>query len=236
MLVKHKAIVLHSIPYGENSKVVKCFTDQLGLQSYLVNGVNNKKGVLKPSMVMPLTQLNLVAYHKGKGGLERIKEAKLLSNYQLIPIDPLRNAMAVFISEVLSKVCVEEHENIGLYHFLEHSLESLDNKNQSLAYFHLTFLLELSSFLGFKPSTPLQPAVFFDMMEGTFEQVKPLHAHFIHENETILLIELLQTKVAVSATRETRLNLLDNLLDYYRIQWEGFGEVKSLEVLKVLFD
>mgnify|MGYP001007681014 CR=1 FL=1 len=101
MLVKHRAIVLHSIPYGDNSKVLKCFTDNLGLQSYLVNAVNNKKGVLKPSMVMPLTQLSIVAYNKGKGGLERIKEARLESNYLNIPIDPIRNALAIFVSEIL---------------------------------------------------------------------------------------------------------------------------------------
>jgi DNA repair protein RecO (recombination protein O) len=235
MLVKHKAIVLHSIPYGENSKVVKCFTDNLGLQSYLVNGVSNKKGVLKPSMVMPLTQLSIIAYHKGKGGLERIKEARLESSYQSIPIDPMRNALAIFVSEVLGKVCQEEQANHPLYSFLEMQLNLLDASETPLGFFHLTFLIELSSFLGFKPSLPLVEVQYFDMMEGTFEMSKPLHAHYLSKEETTLMCDLLRGNASLKTDKDIRLSLLDKLLDYYKIQLDGFGEVKSLEIIKVLF-
>lgn len=235
MLVKHRAIVLHSIPYGDNSKIVKCFTDNLGLQSYLVNGVNNKKGVLKPSMVMPLTQLSIVAYNKGKGGLERLKEARLESNYQNIPVDPMRNALAIFVSEVLAKVCQEEHENHPLYSYLEKQLNHLDASETQLGLFHLTFLVELSSFLGFKPSLPIKPVAYFDMMEGTFETSKPLHAHYLSESETQLLCELLKGNKPNTVDKDIRLSLLDKLLEYYKIQLDGFGDVKSLEIIKVLF-
>jgi len=234
MLVKHKAIVLHSFPYGDNSRIVKCYTDKLGLQSYLVNGVQNKKGVLKPSMVLPLTQLNLVAYHKGKGGLERIKEAKLECAYSLINADPVRNALSVFIAEILGKVCTEDHPNLELYLFIENYLNALDYSETPMAYFHLEFLVHLSLYLGFKPSPPQRNFAYFDMMEGTFETAQPLHAYYLDANETTLFIRLLQ-RVELNFNKETRLLLLDKLLDYYRIQMPGFGEVKSLEVLKVLF-
>ena len=235
MLVKHRAIVLHAIPYGENSKVVKCFTDSLGLQSYLVNGVNNKKGVLKPSMVMPLTQLNIVAYHKGKGNLERIKEARISSHYQTIPIDPMRNALAIFVSEILAKVCQEEQENQPLFNFLENQLATLDAVETQLGFFHLSFLIELSSFLGFKPSLPQIPILHFDMMEGTFETIKPLHAHYLSKEETTLLCDVLKQSQSPATDKEIRLSLLDKLLEYYKIQLDGFGDVKSLEIIKVLF-
>jgi DNA repair protein RecO (recombination protein O) len=235
MLVKLRAIVLHSIPYGDNSKVVKCFTDKYGLQSYLVNGVNNKKGVLKPSMVMPLTQLNVVAYTKGKGGLERLKEARIESNYQNIPIDPMRNALAIFVSEILVKVCQEEHENLPMFRFLENQLDLLDSSEGQLGLFHLTFLVELASFLGFKPSLPLEKVQYFDMMEGTFETSRPLHAHYLSIEETSLLCDLLKGNQHSSINKEIKLSLLDKLLEYYKIQLDGFGDVKSLEIIKVLF-
>ena len=235
MLVKHRAIVLHSIPYGDNSKVVKCFTDNLGLQSYLVNAVNNKKGVLKPSMVMPLTQLSIVAYNKGKGGLERIKEARLESNYLNIPIDPIRNALAIFVSEILIKVCQEEHENYPLYRFLESQLNKLDASETQLGFFHLTFLVELSSFLGFKPSLPIGQMQYFDLMEGTFETSRPLHAHYLSENETALLCKLLNKEEPLKVDKDLKLSLLDKLLEYYKIQIDGFRDVKSLEIIKMLF-
>lgn len=235
MLVKHRAIVLHAIPYGDNSKVLKCFTDNLGLQSYLVNGVNNKKGVLKPSMVMPLTQLNIVAYSKGKGALERIKEAQLSSNYQTISIDPIRNALAIFVAEILGKVCHEEHANFEMYEFLINQLNTLDNPESKLGFYHINFLIELSSFLGFKPSLPNHEVFYFDMMEGTFETAKPLHAHYLSIDETDLLRGHLKGQNIKGHSQETKLSLLDKLLDYYKIQIDGFGEIKSIEILKVLF-
>lgn len=235
MLVKHRAIVLHSIPYGENSKVVKCFTDNLGLQSYLVNGVNNKKGVLKPSMVMPLTQLNIVAYNKGKGALERIKEARLASNYSSIPIDPVRNALAIFISEILINVCQEEHENQPLYNFLETQLNLLDALETQLSFFHIQFLLDLSLFLGFKPSLPLGTVKYFDLMGGTFETSKPLHAHYLSEKETILFVLLLSKKEPHHIDKDLKMSLLDKLLEYYKIQIDGFRNIKSLEIISMLF-
>ena len=39
MLQKTKGMVLRNVKYGETSLIVTIFTEMLGIQSYLVNGV-----------------------------------------------------------------------------------------------------------------------------------------------------------------------------------------------------
>ena len=43
-----KAIVLSALKYSESSLIVKCYTEKLGVKTYLIRGVlKNKKGPIK---------------------------------------------------------------------------------------------------------------------------------------------------------------------------------------------
>ena len=59
-LIKTKAIVLSFLKYGDTSLIVRCFTLEDGLKSYLLKGVlSAKKGKIKAAYFQPLTQLNI---------------------------------------------------------------------------------------------------------------------------------------------------------------------------------
>ena len=74
-MIKHtQGIVLSSVKYAESSVVCKIYTQELGLQSYLINGVRKRRGT--SSYYQPLSLLDMVVYHKEKGGLQRVKEVK----------------------------------------------------------------------------------------------------------------------------------------------------------------
>ena len=67
-LIKTKAIVLSSLKYSDTSLIVRCFTLEDGLKSYLLKGVlSAKKGKIKAAYFQPLTQLNIEASHNTKG-------------------------------------------------------------------------------------------------------------------------------------------------------------------------
>jgi len=103
MQITTKAIILSSLKYGDTSLIVKAFTASDGLKSYLLRGVlNSKKGKLKTAYFQPLMQLEIVANHKNKGTLERIKEAKVSYHYQTLHAQIAKNAMTLFLAEMLS--------------------------------------------------------------------------------------------------------------------------------------
>jgi DNA repair protein RecO (recombination protein O) len=231
-----KALVLTAIKYGENSRVLRCFTRQFGLQTYLVNSVSRKKGVIRSAMILPLSQLDLVVTHKAKGTLERIKEARVYVPYMALHTDPVRNALALFMAELLSRSLKEEGPDEAKFDFIAQQCAALDQLPRVPAHFHLSFMLALMRYLGFYPdqNIPVQDC-YFDMIEGNFTTMKPLHPYYMDQPTTASLAQLIENNADLKLPKQNRKHLLDGLLQYYRIHNQEFGELKSVEILSELF-
>ena len=229
MIQQTKGIVLRSIKYAESSIVCRIYTESLGLQSYLVNGVRKKKG--KNTYYQPLNILDLEVYHKEKSGLQRIKDCKISYQYQEAPFHVYKSFVLLFLAEVLGKCLKEESANSSLFSFLESSLILFDQKDFNSA-FHLHFLVDLSNFLGFCPEENYNNWPFFDLTEGCFCALAPNHQHFIKEPLITTFAKLIRgEKIA-----HNKKDLLVVLLDYYALHIEGFGKVQSLEVLQTVLN
>lgn len=240
MQIKTLAIVLSAIKYQEKSLIVKCFTQSDGLKSYFIPSAfaskkNSRSVGTKIAYFQPLNILEIEANHKNKGTLEHFKEVKLAYNYQNINTDIVKSSIVLFLSEVLHNSIFEEENNENLFSFLETSLMWLDT-HDSIANFHLIFLLQLTKFLGFYPQLQETDAAYFEMIEGVFSPFQGTSC--LNENETTLLKKLLILKfedTQKSFHQEERQRLLKIILDYYSIHLQGFKNPNSLEVLKEIF-
>ena len=119
MLHKANGIALGYFPYKETSIIARIYTDEFGLQSYLVNGVRTAKGKQKAALFQSFTLLELVVYYSGKSGLQRISELKCKYACQTIPFDYYKITVSLFLSEVLQKVLTEGLPDLDLFHFIE---------------------------------------------------------------------------------------------------------------------
>jgi DNA repair protein RecO (recombination protein O) len=234
-----QAIVLGAVKYGEGSRVLRCYTEVFGLQSYMLNSIKSKNAAIKPSMLLPLTQLEIVAGHKGKGTLERIKEARVLNAYENIPYNPVKNAMALFLAEVLNKCLKEEQSNPDKFEFVQDACNLLDGLENTPPHFHVSFLLSLSRFLGFYPDQQsAAKGQYFDLMHGVFQVQNPLHPHYMDSETTAALKAMLNTNLGqddVVLPKRLRKQLLIELLAYFKLHVDGFGQLKSLDVLEEIF-
>lgn len=238
MQVNTKAIVLSSLKYGDTSLIVKAFTASDGLKSYLLKGVlASKKGKLKTAYFQPLTQLEIVAYHKNKGTLESIREAKINYAYQTLHTDIAKNAMTLFLSEMLVNSIHEEERNSGLFQFLEASLQYLDAHGQ-ISNFHIYFLIRLTKYLGFFPDSNNKNASCFDLREGEFTDTPSLNPILTGENlgffKTFLGINFDGIN-NVKMSKNHRQELLQSLVMYYELHLQGFRKPRSLAVLNEVF-
>ena len=101
-IISTKAIVLSAIKYSDSSLIVKCFTEKLGVKTYLIRGVlKNRKGVIKAAYFQPLTQLILEANHKQKSNLHSLKEVHVSHAYTSIHRDIVKQSIVLFLSEIL---------------------------------------------------------------------------------------------------------------------------------------
>ena len=185
MLVKSPAIILGSVKYGDSSIILKTYTRESGAKSFIAGGLQNKKGVLRPALVQPLSQLNLVYYEKSKGGgLKRIKEASVYQAYNQLFFDPVKSSLAMFLAEVLSHVLHEEEPEPQLFDFISESLMLLDGLEAGIGNFHVAFLVNLTGHLGFKPEEPAGSSDYFDLLNGVYTSFEPPHFHFLDPTGT----------------------------------------------------
>ena len=139
MTLTTAGLVLSSIKYGDSSLIVRILTRETGLKSYLVKGVlKSKRGKLKAAYFQPLAQLELVVSHRAKANLHYIREAKIDYTYTSLPTDWTKQAIVLFLAEVITKVIREEEQNTPLFDYLQAALQWLDTHDQ-VAYFHLVF-------------------------------------------------------------------------------------------------
>jgi DNA repair protein RecO (recombination protein O) len=217
VLVKTKGIVFRLTPYGDTSVIVNMFTELFGLQSYIVNGVRSSSKKSKIALFQPLTLLDLVVYHKENANIMRIKEVKCYYVYQNFSRQVSKSAIALFINEVLNKAVKDQTHTAEIFEFISTSLIIL-NETPKPENFHLVFLLGLSRHLGFAPN----------------QTSEVLGVHWIDETEERLLNQLLGAdyNADLSLTYAQRQVLLNCLLRFYQTHIDGFGEVKSLQVLQ----
>ncbi|UZD21867.1 DNA repair protein RecO [Algoriphagus halophytocola] len=225
MLKKTQGIVLSSIKYKETSIIVKIFTRELGLKSYLVNGVRSQGNRSKIALYQPLTLLDMVVYDKDNGGLQRVSEARLLQANQLIPFDVTRTGIALFMTEVTSKSIYENYQNENLFDFLQNCVIHLDSKEVSMAQFPLIFLIENARYLGFAPEKAL--GFLAESRSQPFSKSELLQAEVYLE---ALMKDSFSNQLKIG--KGLRQKLLDHLLDFYSQHLDNPGNWKSLAILR----
>ncbi len=239
MQVTTKAIVLTALKYGDTSLIVKAFTASDGLKSYLLKGVlTSKKGKLKTAYFQPLMQLEIVASHRNKGTLESIREAKVNYHYQSLHTQVAKNAVTMFLAEMLGNAIHEEEANIPLFNYIENALQWLDMQDE-IANFHLYFLMALTKYLGFHPDTDNQDAQLFDLLEGEFIS-KPSLNPIMTGSNLLFFKAILDTNFntlnTVKMRKGDRQELLKYIVLYYELHLQGFRKPKSLAILNEVFN
>jgi len=237
MLHKTRGIVLKTTLYSESSVVVQIFTAKFGIQSYMVNGVKRPKAKIRMNMLQPLHLVDMVVYYKANSSIQRISELRPSPVFRTIPYDIIKSTIIMFLNEVLYKSIRQQHEDENIFDYIFNAVSWFDETDDAGANFHLAFLLKLSRFLGFAPSTQTKSdQSYFDLQEGEFKSLHPVHANFIAKREAELFISLFTTpfeKIAeIKIDNATRRLLLDKILVYYTLHTASFGEIKSHQVLE----
>lgn len=235
---KTRAIVLKAIKYGDNSLIVKLLTEQNGLQSFIIKGTYNKNAKIRAALFQPLTLLDIVSA-KSRGDLSYLKEASVEYSYQTIPFNINKNAIVLFLCELLSKSIQEGETDLELFDFIHHSLIHLDELESNYADYPLKFALELSHFLGFSPNlSAYKPGFVFDLEEGCFRHDGSGITYIIDSQTSTLFFNLCRCSIfddtSLNLTNNERRQLLEVVITYYKMHIGGFTDMKSTDILKTV--
>jgi DNA repair protein RecO (recombination protein O) len=237
MVLSLNAIVLSKIKFKDNDLIVKTYTKQKGVVSYILKGILSSKKNKKIAYFQLLSQLEIETDFKPNRNLHYLKDCKNHHLYTSLQTNIYKSAIALFVAEILALVLNEEEQNDTLFSYIESSLLWLD-LNTDLANFHLLFLMNLTKYLGFYPDNTNQELNYFNLNDGEFQ---------LHNTSSSISLENLSLfkeflginfdeldKIKINAQQRTV--FLNTILKYYEFQLLDFRKPKSLKVLNDVFN
>ena len=240
MQEKLEGIVINVIKYNEKHNIAHIYTDKLGMLPFLVRQATTHASRMRNAMFMPLSLIEFEArLQPGRelGTLHDVRRAAMLMS---IYIDPMKNAIAMFLSELLSHTIHEQEQNMVLYSYIKSCIMRLERAQSSVANFHICFLYRLGQFIGIQPDIEsYQEGYWFNMNEGVFTQsphagmksLPPAQAKVLPLLSRMTFDNMHHFKF----TREQRNEMLEIILGYYRLHHSTLGTLRSPDVLKQLF-
>lgn len=239
MLITTNAIVLSKIKYRETDLIIKCYTQQYGVVSFLLRRIlKSKKGNAKTAYFQLLSQLKMEIVYKNNRSLQTINETKLNHIYTSLHSNVLKSSIVMFLAEVLSSTLKEEEQNETLFSYIETTLLWLDTHSE-YSNFHLLFLVNLTKYLGFYPDTTNLDYAFFNLNDGEFEEKRKNQYSITGEN-IMLLKQLLGTTFDalsnVKINNKQRQSFLSMILLYFELHLGSFKTPKSLQIFNQVFN
>ncbi|MDC0204244.1 DNA repair protein RecO [Flavobacteriales bacterium] len=231
MKYSSRAIALTYLKHSESSIIAKLFTEEHGLQTFIVNGVRSNKSKKKLGLFQPLqlSQINASLLIKNK--MQYLNEISLADNKLSESISIKNNFIALFIAEVLSKSLCENGKDKKLFQYIWDIKISLTITSKINENYPLLFLLKLTDFLGFYPSKDSLLYNYFDLEKGEFVINKGTYTLTV-ENSNYL--KYLLTEISCVIPYQNRNDLLKSLIEYYKLQHHELKNITSHLIIESL--
>ena len=237
-----RGVVLRTVKYKETGLIVDLFTERHGRMSFMTSVTHGKRKTgAGAALRRPLNLVEFDADTHSTRRLARPHDVRLYANYADLPFNATKQMVSLFLADFLSATLRSEQADEPLYRFVETSLQWLDEaQGLAVSNFHLYFLLRLTRFVGIEPNVEQSEGRFFDLMAGTYRTSQPPHAHFLPPEEARQLPLLQRMSLSnlhcFRFSRVQRRRILELLNDYYRIHLSPFPELRSIDVLREVFD
>jgi DNA repair protein RecO (recombination protein O) len=214
------------------------------MQAYMVKGARStgKKGESLRPYLQPGALLDMVVYHHPTEHLQYIREMRWAKVYARVLSSVVHHAVATWMIELLTKCIRQSEPNPELFETTEQYFTLLDEAEPGVvANLPLHFALYLAGELGFRPENNYsETCPVFNLAEGKFmpEGYRPdqsIEGNGARLTHMLLSTEQPVTLYRIKMQREERRALLQAYETYFGIHVEGFGHMRSLEVLKQLF-
>jgi DNA repair protein RecO (recombination protein O) len=234
MITKTKAIVLRNTNYGESSVISKMYTREFGVRTYILQSIRKGKSAIKPSMIQPLSLVDLDIYEKPNSSINRIKELK--NNPLLMDIQDSvpKKTVALFLLELLNQCIVEEQYEEELFDFIAAQIIFLEREPLN-ALFPINFMLRLTYYLGIEPQGEFSiDTPYLSLEEGIFLEQSGVSTVSKEISELISLLANNSNWSLISINSDLRREGLNQLIKYYQYHITKNKKMKSVEILSEL--
>ena len=210
-----QVIILNYTKIRDNSIVVHTLSRTYGRKSFLVR----TGAKAKMAFYLPLNILELSVTENPKSDLWYT--SPVAAKYPLLGIrnNVFKNAISLFMAEVIYRTVKDGAAEDGLYEWCEHQILTLDALQSDFSNFHIYFLLEFCIALGFRPEVA-------DLLPFTDEN-QAIVAQFMRSD--------LASAMLIPLTGRVRGDIASSIIRYLEFHTESAINIRSLQVLHELF-
>lgn len=148
MIHSVRAVILNATKTGEKTLVLHTLSRSFGRRSFIATISRTAPA----PMFLPLNILDAEVIENPKSELWRLRNISLVYPLNGIRSNLYKNTISLFMSEVLYRTVRDGQGEDGLFDWVERNILLLDNMEDDFSNFHLRFLFELCSALGFSAS------------------------------------------------------------------------------------
>jgi DNA repair protein RecO (recombination protein O) len=151
LIKKTDAIVLRSIDYRDQSKILTLYTKDFGRISAIAKGARSAQSKFASAFEVG-SHIAVVLYKKSTRDLQNLSDATLKTSFFTLT-SSLEKLSALHQILELVRLCTEDDEpNLKLFNLLLETLQHLERFKQNTFNLVFYFQLKLISHLGFEPS------------------------------------------------------------------------------------
>lgn len=229
------------VKHSDRHNVATLFTRERGRMAMLVPAASkSSRGAARSARLMPLSVISADVRVDATRELQTLRSPQRLRVWRDIYFNPVKSALALFLSEFLNAYLRYAESDPRLWDFIVDSLQLLDDAPGADANFHLAFLFGLLPYAGISPDIAgWRQGLWLDMRDGTLKTYAPLHRDRLTPEETAALPALMRLTPR-NASRfkmngAQRRIVLARLMQYYAVHFPGMSSLKSPEILRELF-
>ena len=233
MITVDKAIVLHSFPFKDNSRIVKVLSDKDKIIPIFVNNFSKGKNK-KSSIYYPGNLIEIEWFDNQKGGMYTAKNQAILDAFQNVHLDFYKTAILTFSLECIYKYIKDHQVTHGLFEYTKGFLDLMDSSEEGVANLALMFLVDFSSFLGIKPK---EGKGYFNIKEGEFQNSKH-HIYSLEKSSSDILAQFLQEDKSktyeLMVPGNQRKKLIEDYLRFMDYHVDQNQQILSLDILSTV--
>lgn len=245
MKEKITGIVLGSIRHSDRFNVTNIYTLEKGQFALLTPAGSGKNSRQILSRLQPLSIIEAQVNRNATRDLNIATGINLLRVWRSIYYEPEKATIAFFLSEFLMHLLRDAPPEANVWNYIANSMEYFDSLSDKIATanFHIAFLLGMTRLMGIQPDlSDYTDGMEFDMHSGIMtlpfaglshsrDRIDAVRSAFIPKLERM---NYSNSRYYRFSGKE-RSEVLDLILKYYGCHFPGCDNLKSLEILKEIY-
>lgn len=232
-----QAVILKSIGYTENQKIVHVYSREKGFLSLITPSSVFKR---KSNIVHLMQVVEIEYFENEKGNLHRLQTISPVINTPDLYFDIFKMNIIQLWGEVLFLTLRNEDKDECLFDYLIRSIDYLNSTQSDTGNFNLFFLYRLPSLIGFRINADTwQEGYVFNIGNGGFYPPTSEISNVSGPNTAKIIYTLCSCRPEdlknIPLNRQSRNILLDIILLFFSIHLNIDFNIKSIQVIREVF-